>query len=315
MALLAFVVTLQAQNSNAVFFSENGERFYIVLNGLRMNDVAATNVKVTDLNQPAYKAKIIFENTDLGEMDKSIYFNDPGYEIVYVIKKNKKGDYKLGYQSAVPIAQAPPAPAAQSVIVFGAPAPAPVVVAPAPTAVVVEETITTTTTTGGGSVNQGTGENINMSVDMGGFGMNVNVNTNDAGMNTSTNSSMTTTTTTTTTTSNTNMGMNDQVIIVEEPAPCPAMNSAEFSDACGSIRSKSFSDSKMTLAKQIVKGHCVNSVQVRDMAKLFSFEDDRLEFAKFAYPYTVDQNHYYKVNDAFTFESTIEELDEYIHGR
>lgn len=314
MALLAFVVTLQAQNSNAVFFSENGERFYIVLNGLRMNDVAATNVKVTDLNQPAYKAKIIFENTDLGEMDKSIYFNDPGYEIVYVIKKNKKGAYKLGYQSAVPIAQAPPAPATQSVIVFGAPAP---VLAPAPTAVVVEETITTTTTSGGGTVNQGTGDNVNMSVDVGGFGMNVNVNTNDAGMNSTMNSSTssTMTTTTTTTTTNSNVGMNDQVIIVEEPAPCPAMNSGEFSDACSSIRSKSFSDSKMTLAKQIVKGHCVSSVQVRDMMKLFSFEDDRLEFAKFAYAYTIDQNHYYKVNDAFTFESTIEELDEYIHGR
>lgn len=288
MALLAFVVTLQAQNSNAVFFTQNGERFYVVLNGLRMNDQPATNVKVTDLNQPGYKLKVIFENTDLGEMDKNLYLNEPGNETVFVIKKNKKGDWKLGYQSSVPIAQAPPAPATQSVIVFGAPAPPPVQTTTGGT-VVVEETVTTTTTTGGGG---STGDNVSMSVGINGFGMDVNVNTSEGGMNT--NSSMTTTTTTTTTTTG-NVGMVEEVY-VEEVAPCSGMEPGEFSSACSSIRAKSFSDSKMTLAKQIVRGHCVNSAQVRDMLNLFDFEDDKLEFAKFAYDYTADQNQYYKVN-------------------
>ncbi len=302
LALLAFVVTLQAQNSNAVFFTENGEQFYVVLNGLRMNDVPATNVKVTDLNQPGYKLKVIFENADLGEMDKNLYLNEAGNETVFVIKKNKKGEWKLGYQSSVPIAQAPPAPATQRVIVFGAPAPQPVLTTGG---VIVEETVTTTTTTGGG----GTGDNVNMSVGINGFGMDVNVNTNAGGMNT--NSSMTTTTTTTTTTAG-NVGM---VQTNELPPPCMGMEPGEFNNACSSIRAKSFSDSKMTLAKQIVRGHCVSSVQVRDMVKLFDFETDRLEFAKFAFDYTADQNNYYKINDAFDFESSIDELDEYIHGR
>jgi hypothetical protein len=47
---------------------------------------------------------------------------------------------------------------------------------------------------------------------------------------------------------------------------------------------------------------------------LFSFEDTRLEFAQYAYAYTLDLRNYYKLNDAFTFESSIDELNKYIQG-
>ena len=46
--------------------------------------------------------------------------------------------------------------------------------------------------------------------------------------------------------------------------------------------------------------------------QLFNFESSRLEFAKFAYPYTFDQGNYYKLNDAFQFESSIDELNEFV---
>jgi hypothetical protein len=47
--------------------------------------------------------------------------------------------------------------------------------------------------------------------------------------------------------------------------------------------------------------------------KLFSFESSRLEFAKFAYKYTWDINNYFLLNDAFDFESSIDELNKYIN--
>jgi hypothetical protein len=47
---------------------------------------------------------------------------------------------------------------------------------------------------------------------------------------------------------------------------------------------------------------------------LFSFESTRLDFAKFAYAYTLDLRNYYKLNDAFTFESSIDDLDKYIQS-
>ena len=315
MVMFATIATVNAQTSNAVFFTENGEGFYVIMNGLRMNDQPATNVKVTDLNQPGYKVKIIFEDSHLGEFDKNIYFNEQGVEVVYVIKKNKKGLWKLGYQSAVPLAQAPPPAPTQSVIVFGAPAPAPV--QSSGTMVIEETTTTTTTTTGGGGTVQ-SGDNVSMNVNVGGFGMDVNVTTSENGMNMNSNSNVThhhtTTTTTTTTTTGGNAGMVEEVY-VEEVAPCYEMPSGEFASAKNSIRSKSFSDSKMTLAKQITKANCLSASQVRQITELFDFESDKLEYAKFAFDYCPDKANYYKVNDAFTFESSIEELDEYIHGR
>ena len=47
---------------------------------------------------------------------------------------------------------------------------------------------------------------------------------------------------------------------------------------------------------------------------LFTYEDTRLELAKYAYGYTYDIGNFYKLNDAFTYESSIEELNEYIQG-
>ena len=79
-----------------------------------------------------------------------------------------------------------------------------------------------------------------------------------------------------------------------------------------SINSKTFEESKMTIAKQILNNNCLLSGQVREIMLLFTFEDSRLDFAKYAYGRTYDIGNYYKVNDAFTFESSIEDLDSYI---
>jgi len=44
---------------------------------------------------------------------------------------------------------------------------------------------------------------------------------------------------------------------------------------------------------------------------LFSFENNRLDIAKYAYGKAVDKRNYDVVNDAFTFNSK-EKLDQYI---
>ena len=46
--------------------------------------------------------------------------------------------------------------------------------------------------------------------------------------------------------------------------------------------------------------------------KLFSFEDSRLDFAKFAYGHTYDLGNYYQINSAFTFSSSVDELNDFI---
>ena len=323
---LCFVLAgcgLMAQNGNVVLFTEQGEQFYVILNGLRMNDTPQTNVKIDELSMPNYKLKIIFEDKNLGSMDKNLYLK-PGYEVAYVIKKNKKGLYKLGYVSESPLNTLPPAPREQVIYHWGAPQPE-----PATETVVVEQTTTTTTTSTGGTgtqTNTGTtGDNVSIDMNIGGFGMDVNVTTNDGSMGTSMETGGISSTTTTTTTTTTSSGGGGVITSDPQPDPMPGysgatgcawpMDQGEFESAKGSIKSKTFEDSQMTLAKQVTKANCLTSAQVQEIMNCFDFESNKLEYAKFAYDYVYDRGNYYKVNDAFEFESSIEELDEYIQGR
>jgi len=92
------------------------------------------------------------------------------------------------------------------------------------------------------------------------------------------------------------------------------MSPIDFSNVKNSISSKAFEDSKYTIAKQVLNSNCLLTNQVKEIMLLFSFEETRLDFAKFAYGRTYDIGNYYQLNDAFTFESTIDELNEYIES-
>ncbi len=70
--LMSFI-GISAQN-NLVVFSENGEKFFLIINGVKQNLEAETNVKVTDHIQPNYKAKGVFEDKAEGVVDQNMYF-------------------------------------------------------------------------------------------------------------------------------------------------------------------------------------------------------------------------------------------------
>ena len=165
-----------------------------------------------------------------------------------------------------------------------------------------EERTTTTTTTN---------ENVNTNVNMGipGGGINVNMNVNVPG----TVQTSTTTTTTTTTSGNVQQA---------PPPPRPSGNgcygpcgNSEFQGLKGSISSKPFEDNKVQIAKQFLGANCVSAAQVRELMGMFTYEESKLDIAKFAYGKCVDPNNYYKVNDGFTYSSSIDELNEFIGDR
>lgn len=109
-----------------------------------------------------------------------------------------------------------------------------------------------------------------------------------------------------------------QVIVVHEvvPAPAPipncAVDGSEMSTIIQSIESKTFGNSQMSQAKNILKSKCLTSQQIKQMLYVFDFEHERLEMAKFAYGYVADKNNYYVVNDVFEFSHSSDELNEYI---
>ncbi len=63
-----------------------------------------------------------------------------------------------------------------------------------------------------------------------------------------------------------------------------------------------------------MNSNCLLCSQVKQIMNLLDFENNKLELAKWAYGHTYDIGNYYMLNDAFDFESTIEELSSYISG-
>jgi hypothetical protein len=332
LSVCAFLFSF-AQNYNFVVFSMDGDAFTVIVNGERMNTSPVTNLKVTDLVQPSNKVKIIFAEAGKNPIEKTVY-GEPAMEYTMEVKKDKKGEMVMRLVSQVALAQAAPAPASQTVVVWGAPAPVATT-----TTVVKEETITTTSgvvpVNGAGTsvttseTSTGGSDNFSMNMNVDGMSMNVNINAGENGMGTTINDGSGTTTmgtdvavisTTTTTTTTTSGGWTDPsggaVATTQNTAGnCYGMSEYDFTSLQNSITSKTFEDSKMTTAKQALRSNCMTADQVKATMGLFTYEENKLDFAKFAYDYCPDKQNYYKVNDAFGFETTIEELDQYIQSK
>ncbi len=310
--------SVQAQTSNAVLFTENGERFQIVLNGVIQNSEPATNVKLTDLNAPNYKMKILFEDKSLGEINKNLFLEAMA-ENTFNIKRKSNGEWVVRVLSITPLSQLPPAPPTvpnQNVVVYHA--------SPIPAT-----TTTTTTTT---TYNDPMSDNVNVNFGVNGVGLNMNINTGSVGTTTSQTTTTYSTTTTTTIPGNVNQtppppppAPTTTTVVVQEPVyvmpgyhgpvGCPyPMTPQDFSGIKSSIMSKSFESTKLEIAKQVLGQRCMTSAQVAELIRVFDFESTRLDFAKFAYGRTFDIGNYYMVNDSFTFESSISDLNNYING-
>jgi len=275
------------KTGNLTIFSEDGDKFFLVLNGEKQNTVAQTNLRVEELPQPYYNARIIFADSTIGSISKNnLLIADPDgvmMDVTYKIKKDKTRKAKLNYFSSIAVQEDFIPPAGVYVHHYGRPANSEV-----------DGTVMTTSTT----VTNGVSANVNMP------GVSVNVNVTDP-----TYSETTTTTTTTSSSSNTNTNSNSS-----SGSRCNGwpMNSSDFAAAVKTIGNASFDESKLTTAKSISSKNCLSADQIVKICNLFSFEESKLAFAKHAYKRTTDQKNYFKVNDVFTFDSSKEELSKFI---
>lgn len=93
------------------------------------------------------------------------------------------------------------------------------------------------------------------------------------------------------------------------------MHPADFQDFKRSISSRTFESTKEQIAKQGIARNYFTSTQIAELLYLFTFENTRLEIARFAYDRVVDPDRYYLTYDAFTFESSIRDLSGYTAHR
>ena len=67
-------------------------------------------------------------------------------------------------------------------------------------------------------------------------------------------------------------------------------------------------------AERIIAANPMSTRQIANICKLFNFESNRLEFAKYAYRRCVDPNNYFLIDEVFTFDSSKKELYNYIRN-
>lgn len=329
----AWVTTAQ---NNLVVFSENGEKFFLLVNGVKQNITPETNVKVTDLIHPQYKVKVMFEDKAKGIIDQTVYMMDGGenvknHEFVYNVKMTKKGEYKIRPLSVVAVSESKADPA-QTVVHYSTTEPTSqgnvssvnTNVQSSGTSNNMSGNVHVTETTTQTQVNNGAGNAANVGVNINGMGVNISIQDNTGGMN---HSSTTTVKSQTITSSGTHI-THAPDHINEEPVANPntgsvkatsnctkPISASEFNSVKSSIESKNFEESKIKIAKQVIDANCLSTDQVKQIMLMFNFEETRLDLAKYAYVHTFDPNNYYKLNDAFTFETSIDDLDAYIKSK
>lgn len=312
---IAGVAAIAQSTSNLVVFSENGEKFILTIDGVTQNSSPQANVKATGLSGDFHRIGVQFEDKSLGIVNQDIAL-EGGTEQKAIVMLKKKGGYALRpYGEAVALSEVAAAPDVK----MAAPQPSPS--SPAQRATTSEmatpavTTVTTTTTT----TTTGDAENFKMDVGVGETKMGVDITIAD-GFGTM--GTATTVKTEETTSVGSTTVYEEQFDTEPQPTSrmevadnCGPMAGGDFATATKTISSKSFEDSKMTTAKQVLKANCMNTDQIIQVMNLFSFEESKIEFAKAAHEKCTDRQNYWKLNDAFTFESSIDELNDFLETK
>lgn len=93
------------------------------------------------------------------------------------------------------------------------------------------------------------------------------------------------------------------------------ISATEYAKVTASIKSQSFEETQLKIAKQAIKANCMNSAQIKGICKMFSFEESKLDFAIYAYTFCTDKNNYYTLNDVFSFSTSVDSLNDAIENK
>ncbi|MBM3434893.1 MAG: DUF4476 domain-containing protein [Bacteroidetes bacterium] len=318
---LFWVLILNAQQPIVTFFTASGEKFFVVMDGKPVNTEAMSRVENVALDNDWAKVRISFEDENIPPIEKTIQGKDADGNISSVtweISQNNKGKWVVRPSSWKKIESGTTVTSVTS----GQE------IREEPTTVTSTTTHTTTTFSEEPSdeeMNISSGQSpVTMSINMNDQSTNANVSINmtvPGGNVTQTQTQTQTTYTTVVTTTETN----NSESLPGETDPLPGYNGRKgctspmgddrFAQVKESVSSMDFEDSKLTVARQVLKSNCLFASQVKQIMMLFDFESTRLDFAMEAYSYTYDIDNYYLLNDAFDFESSVSELNDYINNK
>ncbi len=93
------------------------------------------------------------------------------------------------------------------------------------------------------------------------------------------------------------------------------MKNDDFKDLKSSVNNRNFESYNSSKIKTAIDNNYFTSEQVFELLRYFTFEDTKLDIAKYSYKKVCDTKNFYKVYDAFDFESSVTELKNYISGK
>lgn len=313
-AIVPFTFAQSQSHSKITIFNDEGNAFTLTLNGKTINESPQNRIDADELTQSQYSVLINFENKSLGIVKKNVFL-EHGNHYVFRSFANKRGKQVLRLFSNSPITDLVDERAPKSTRRDQVPheekemktTPKPVKEQPA-----ARDAETPSRS------KEGQHTEVTMTMPDGSR-FEMSVKTNDES------------------TRQEEMQMPDnnpntqaaeevempQEDIEEEPViyvegytgriGCPhPISQKEVSNIINTIENQTFSDTKMRTAKRALNNKCINVEDIGKIMNLFTFEDAKIEFAKYAYGFTHDVDNYYMLYNNFTFEATIEELEEYI---
>ncbi|MCS7074878.1 MAG: DUF4476 domain-containing protein, partial [Bacteroidia bacterium] len=298
--LILFIPQLLVAQCNLIFSAEGGESIQVTIDGELMNPQLEKQVRVAGIAPGLHKARIRVQVSSAQSivLHENLMLEN-GMEHYYNIKRNRKNEYVCRIYNVVPI---PPIPLDPLNPVTGSPIEQSINPNPLP----VNPNVGTLPPSGGNTTTMSTQTSTNISINIG----TIHQTPAPSQPNSIASNPLQIPIP--------NPGVPQPIYVpgYNGPCGCPMPVPAnQFEQMKTTIRTKSFEDSKVTIAKQVINNNCLTVSQVREIMNLFSFEGTKLDFAKYAYQFTYDLNNYYLLNDAFTFESSITELDEYIASR
>jgi hypothetical protein len=349
-----FIFSALSAQSNLSIFNNNGQSFYIVLNGIRQNSKPETNVQVGQIKNGSYAVKVIFADGKTPDIDKNFMIDAPYDITARIIFKKGKGKLQLMgqepthgvIQEAVVYRPTDAAVYSDMLVVNSIPTqntttiqtPAVQNTTSVQTTPVQNTTTIQTTGTGnttGINMNVNVSEtpnttitttttgtipdenvNLNMNLSVGGVNVNLNANASGTGVGTGT------TVTETTTTSSSTISSSSSTTTSTQGFPNQT-NSQVVQQVNQNPNIQVSSNTNQAQTQVQTQGHTVNCTKTMNRLEAFkvelqdqSFEDDRLEALQLAMKSTcLTSAQAEQLIDLFNFDENRLEVAKYLSDR
>ncbi|MFT3910200.1 MAG: DUF4476 domain-containing protein [Ferruginibacter sp.] len=278
-------------------FSQNKDKFFLYLNGVKQNETAQSNVRIQDIPGLYYNVKIVFKDAGIPPIVKNNLVvsdaDDKMMDATYRIRRDNTGKPRLNFYSMTAVNTNFTAPAGMYVKGYEK---ASGEVAAATKVSTVKGTIS-----------------------------NVKVTTQPSSSSTVSNKPANKTAEKnkpagTAVSSSTKTIATDNKPEAAKPIPenkkCNGwpMGKGDLAAAKKMIGDAVKEEDKLSTAEGIIASNCLLTSQVAEFCSLFKSEKSKLAFAKYAYKFTIDRKNYSEVNKALSLETSKRELNKFING-